>query len=109
MIGMRGKLLGLSLLRLGAGPVLAQPAADPGNGRSLAVELCRGCHLVGPDHAGPVPDGVPSFMAIASRPAVDARAIEAALISPPHPLMPSPPLDTRQMRDIAAYILSLRP
>jgi mono/diheme cytochrome c family protein len=48
-------------------------------------------------------------MAIAARPGLDPRQIEAVLIAPTHPQMPSPPLDTRQMRDVAAYILSLAP
>jgi hypothetical protein len=56
-----------------------------------------------------VPDGISSFMAIAARPGMDAARLEAALLSPPHPAMPSPPLDTRQVHDIAAYILPLRP
>jgi mono/diheme cytochrome c family protein len=88
---------------------LGQPAPDPVSGAALADQLCRSCHLVAPTQRGPVPDGVPSFMAIAQRPGIDSRRIVATLISPPHPLMPSPPLDTRQMQDVAAYILSLRP
>jgi mono/diheme cytochrome c family protein len=90
-------------------PALAQPAPDPAAGRELAQKLCRGCHLVAPGQTGPVPDGIPSFMAIAGRQGIDARRIEAALLAPAHPLMPTPPLDTRQRKDVAAYILSLRP
>ena len=97
------------ILLLGAFPALAQPAPDPAAGKLLAEQLCSSCHLVGPRQAGPVPDGVPSFMAIAARPDNDERRIQAALISAPHPLMPSPPLDSRQMADVASYILTLRP
>jgi mono/diheme cytochrome c family protein len=103
------RLLTASMLATLAAPALAQPAPDPGNGLALAQQLCQGCHLVSPRQAGPVPDGIPSFMALAARPGVDSARIEAVLIKPPHPLMPSPPLDTRQMKDVAAYILSLRP
>jgi hypothetical protein len=102
-------LLMASLICLSAAPGLAQPAADPANGGVLAGELCSGCHLVGPRSQGPVPDGIPSFMAIAARPGIDSARVERTLLSPPHPVMPSPPLDLRQMRDVAAYILSLRP
>ena len=98
-----------SLLALAASPAWAQPAPDPANGLTLADQLCRGCHLVSRSQSGPVPDGVPSFMAIAARPGIDLPRIEAALIQSPHPAMPSPPMDTRQMRDVAAYILSLKP
>ena len=90
-------------------PALAQPAADPANGLVLAERLCRGCHLVAPGQAGPVPDAIPSFMAIAAQPGLDPAKIEAVLIQPTHPAMPSPPLDTHQMCDVAAYILSLKP
>jgi mono/diheme cytochrome c family protein len=87
----------------------AQPAADPTNGHVLASKLCASCHLIDPGAKGPVPDGVPSFMAIAARPGIDAAKLQASLLSPSHPAMPSPPLDTSQVRDVAAYILSLRP
>lgn len=100
----------VSLLVVFAAPtVQAQPAPSPTNGRALAAQLCAGCHLIGPDARGPVPDGIPSFMAIAARPESDEKRIQAALISAPHPLMPSPPLDNRQMADVAAYVLTLRP
>ena len=102
-------LLVASLACLSAAPGLAQPAADPASGGVLAGQLCSGCHLVSPRSHGPVPDGIPSFMAIAARPGIDSARIEATLLSPPHPVMPSPPLDPRQLHDVAAYILSLRP
>ena len=87
----------------------AQSAPDPANGLALAGQLCTGCHLVAPNQRGPVPDGVPSFMALAARPGLEARQIKAALLAPPHPLMPNPPLAVRQMDDVAAYILTLKP
>lgn len=105
---MRWMLVGLSGLLL-AGAAGAQEQGDPAQGRALAEQLCRTCHLIGPDQRGPVPDGVPSFMAIAGRPGLDMKRVEASLVHPPHPLMPEPPLSQRQMRDVAAYILSLRP
>lgn len=107
---MRGALvMAASLLALGASDAVAQAPPDPGNGGALARALCRNCHLIDPNHRGPVPDGVPSFMALAARPGIDAEAIKTALLAPPHPLMPDPPLTQAQMRDVAAYILSLGP
>jgi mono/diheme cytochrome c family protein len=100
------RLLLLSALAL-PGAAWAQPVA-PDQGRALALLLCSACHLVSPAQRGPVPDGVPSFMAIAARPETSEDGVLAALIVPRHPQMPQPPLDRRQMRDVAAYILSLR-
>jgi mono/diheme cytochrome c family protein len=82
--------------------------ADAGRGRELARQLCSSCHLVDPEQNGPVPDAVPSFMAIAARPGTSEGDVIEALIGPSHPIMPQPPLDQQQTRDVAAYILSLR-
>ena len=91
------------------GTTLAQAGTpgDPGRGRDLARQLCGSCHLAGPEQRGPVPDGIPSLMAIAARPGVTEDRLLGALIGPPHPQMPQMPLDRRQTRDVAAYVLSL--
>lgn len=99
----------IAILLLLTLPAAAQQPPDAARGAALARELCSGCHLVGPKAAGPVPDGVPSFMAIAARPGMDAARLEAVLVAPTHPQMPSPPLDTRQRADVVAYLLSLAP
>jgi mono/diheme cytochrome c family protein len=108
---MRWTLFALGgLLAAAAAPARAQEVpADPANGLALAEQLCRNCHLVRPEQRGPVPDDVPSFMAVAGRPGVTQSRLEAALIHPPHPMMPNPPLSQQQIRDVAAYILSLKP
>jgi mono/diheme cytochrome c family protein len=98
----------LAALALGTAPARAEPPGEPGRGRDLARQLCSSCHLVSPDHRGPVPDGIPSFMAIAARPGGTEDHLLGVLVSPPHPAMPAPPLSRQQMRDVAAYILSLR-
>ena len=86
-----------------------QPIPDAANGHALAGRPCAPCHLIGPEAKGPLPDGIPSFMAITTRPGADATRIQASVLSPPHPAMPSPPLDMRQIQDAAAYILTLEP
>lgn len=102
------RTFGLStVLVLATASASAQPAADPSRGRALADQLCSSCHLVSPDHRGPVPDGIPTFMSLAGRPAQTEDRLIVALLSPPHPAMPNPPLDRQQMRDVAAYILTL--
>lgn len=83
----------------------AQPG-DPVAGRALAIELCANCHLV-PGVARPVPDGVPTFAAIA-RKWSDVGALADRLIAPPHPEMPPPPLGNRQRLDVATWIATLR-
>ena len=47
-------------------------------------------------------------MAIAARPGLTEDHLLGVLVSPPHPVMPASPLGQQQMRDTAAYILSLR-
>lgn len=84
------------------------PAGNAAQGAELASTLCRGCHLISPADRGPVPDGVPSFVAIAQRPGQTTTTV-AARIMGDHPIMPQPPLSAQQTQDVAAYILSLRP
>jgi hypothetical protein len=50
---------------------------------------------------------VPSFPTIASRPGISAEHLAGRIIIP-HPAMPGVPLTTAEIRDIVAYILSLR-
>src|SRR5690242_8468352 len=93
-----------AMLAPGRATAQSAPQGDPAAGRTLAGKLCSSCHLVSPDQRGPVPDAVPSFMTIAARPDTTEARLSRVLFSPPHPAMPSPPLDRQQMRDVAAYI-----
>jgi mono/diheme cytochrome c family protein len=83
------------------------PQGNAATGAALARQLCRGCHLISAEDRGPVPDGVPSFVAIANAPDQTARRI-AARIMGDHPIMPQPPLTAQQAADVAAHIISLR-
>ena len=98
----------LATLALGTAQARAEPPGDPSRGRLLARQLCSACHLVSPEHRGPVPDGIRSFMAIAAQPGATEDHLLGVLVSPPHPAMPAPPLGRQQLRDTAAYILSLQ-
>ena len=107
---MRQLIGGLIVTLALCGPAAAQEAPttpDPANGRALAGELCASCHLTSPEDKGPVPDGIPTFMAVAARPGLNEAALTAALLKQ-HPVMPQPPLTSRQTADVVAYILSLR-
>jgi len=88
-----------------ASPVTSAP--DPGHGAELAARLCSNCHLVGAigqEHANV---DVPSFPEIANREGQTAGSIMAKIMLPKHP-MPTIPLTTREVGDLAAYIMTLR-
>jgi hypothetical protein len=104
---------GVAMLALGVPSAMAQtpgvaetPAmADAELGRDLAARLCSGCHLVEPEHVGPVVDGVPTFMRIAEE--LDDEAIETMMIAPSHPAMPEAPLTRLERQHVIAHIRSL--
>jgi cytochrome c len=95
-------------LALAAGPAIAQPLqGDARSGRELSERLCTNCHSVQAGASGPVSTDVPGFPAIANRPGATAQGVAGAIIIP-HPAMPGVQLTVRELRDIVAYILSLK-
>lgn len=80
---------------------------DIQNGREFATKLCSNCHALPSDpvHAGR-PD-VPSFTAIARMPNITPERLTGAIVLP-HPEMPGVPLTRAEIRDLTAYILSLK-
>jgi mono/diheme cytochrome c family protein len=96
-------LLGASLAL--AGPVTTKP--DPAHGQDLAGRLCSNCHLVGTGQQRHANVDVPSFREIANKEAQTEGTIMAHIALPKHP-MPTIPLTTRELADLAAYIMSLR-
>jgi mono/diheme cytochrome c family protein len=94
------------LLALLAGPAAAQPGGAQ-RGHELARRLCVDCHAVEPRPAGPARADVPSFAAIAGRPGVTPERLAGAIIIP-HPAMPGVQLTIAEIRDVVAYILSLK-
>jgi mono/diheme cytochrome c family protein len=90
------------------GNAQAQIAApDAPNGQELAERLCAICHAVTPGSTSGRPD-VPSFAVIAKLPDLTPERLVGAIIIP-HPPMPGIPLTRSEIRDIVAYIMSLRP
>jgi len=87
-----------------AGPVTGAP--DPGHGKELAARLCSNCHLVTSQQEHAIAD-IPSFQEIANKEGQTAGSIMAHIILPKHP-MPTIPLTTREVGDLAAYIMALR-
>jgi|SRR5262245_1482992 len=93
----------------GIGPTQAQMAqGDAKRGQELSQRVCSGCHSVSPGSAATVNADVPTFAAIACRPDTTAERLAGRIIVP-HPPMPNVQLTVAEMRDIIAYILSLRP
>jgi cytochrome c len=93
---------------LGIGPTQAQTAlGDAKRGQELSQRVCSGCHSVTPGSAATVNADVPTFAGIASRPDLTAERLAGRIIVP-HPPMPNVQLTVAEMRDIIAYILSLR-
>lgn len=87
-------------------PAFAQPASAP-RGRELSQRLCVNCHAVDARPSGPVRADIPSFATIAARADVTPERIAGAIIIP-HPAMPGVQLTVSEIRDIVAYILSLK-
>lgn len=86
----------------------AQPSsADAGRGHELAGRLCTNCHAIDGETYGSIRADVPSFPTIANRPGTSAEHLAGRIIVP-HPAMPGVPMTRAAIRDIVAYIVSLK-
>lgn len=88
--------------------VQAQDIGDIQQGRQLALDVCASCHAV---RAGQIRSSLataPSFEEIANTPGMTAAALNFWLTAHVHPTMPLLILSSQQVRDVSAYILSLR-
>lgn len=96
---------------LAAALVLAQAsgaaaAGDAATGKKLAELWCASCHLVSPEQTSATTEA-PPFAAIAKR-SKDQMDALAAFLADPHPPMPKLSLTRQEIRDLLAYISSLR-
>jgi cytochrome c len=82
-----------------------EPSAS--RGRELAVRLCSNCHLVDGSGTAATPVGIGTFRGIANRPGQTADRISNVLILP-HMPMPDAQLTREEIRDILAYLETLR-
>jgi mono/diheme cytochrome c family protein len=97
-----------AVLLAAAGDALAQGTApNPAEGRRIAERFCISCHVVAPGAAQAATAGIPTFAAMAQNPAQTPERLAGKMIAP-HPPMPGISLTRQEMRDLAAYILSLR-
>jgi len=106
----------VSVILAATGTVMAAPLAGPGisamditEGDRLAHTLCVNCHIV--DARGPLlrTDRVPSFPWIAQQPGLSQDFLRVWLISSrSHERMPDFSLTREEIRQLSAYIFSLR-
>ncbi len=107
----------LTALVIAAVPALAQEADsdDVAQGHHLATLICSACHVAASDQPfEPIlRPPAPSFVAIAQRPSTTAESVQKFLatthrdISNPQG-MPNPQLLDSQVRQLTAYLVSLR-
>jgi mono/diheme cytochrome c family protein len=92
----------------GAPLVVATPP-NPERGLQLATKLCSNCHDVDGKSA-PVQSAAAasSFASAANRPGQTSDRLEGYMLEPPHPAMPQVQLTREEIKDIAAYILTLK-
>ncbi len=85
----------------------AQTPSSIMRGQGIAERACAGCHAMNGGQ-GSIIQGrvVPSFRAIAGL-GWSAERLQSFIMTPHRP-MPATPLDLSEVRDLSAYILSLK-
>jgi mono/diheme cytochrome c family protein len=92
----------------------ADNAGNAQSGRQVALTSCTGCHVVAPDQPfRPIyPEKLPDFKTIANKPNTSAASLRHFLDTlpavPKRSKMGNPLLSGEDLRDVVAYILSLR-
>lgn len=81
-------------------------AQDPSAGRKTAAQVCSACHSIGMRGRSPNPKA-PPFRAVAQLPSTTETSL-AVFLTTSHEPMPNFVLSREEIRDLTAYILSLR-
>jgi mono/diheme cytochrome c family protein len=89
---------------LAAGTARAQDIAA---GKAIAQARCSNCHRVDPRQKATVRATAPTFLSIAQMTSTTEMSL-AAFLTTPHGGMPNLILNREEIRDVSAYILSLR-
>lgn len=96
-------------LILGLGSAQAQDmVGDPDAGAVFAQRVCAACHVVGGDWPANPRNPAPGFEDIAREPSVTPLGLRVFLNSP-HRNMPNLILSEKEVDDVIAYIMALRP
>jgi mono/diheme cytochrome c family protein len=89
-------------------PAHGQTQATVARGKEIAERVCAGCHAIDGRQGSTVQGtDVPSFRALADRPYRTPESLQAIIMTPRHP-MPAIPLELSEIRDVIAYIQSLK-
>jgi len=86
----------------------AQDIGDVKQGRQLALDVCASCHAVRAGATQSPLATAPSFEEIAHTPGMTEAALAVWLTAQSHPTMPNLILSPQQVRNVSAYLLSLR-
>jgi cytochrome c len=108
---MKVLLLALMAGALGTAPAAAQPRLNTGNaekGKVIAQRLCASCHGLSAAPGAAASSDILSFPAIARQEKATGEYLAGRIIIP-HPAMPDIALDIAEIRDVIAYIVSLKP
>ena len=115
---MRNAFIWLIVLYLAGGSARSQDSVNPGDvrsGHALAVQFCSLCHVAARDQYAPpiLRPPAPSFDTIAQRETTNADSIGAFLTTTHQGLdnpngMSNPRLQDYEVRQVTAYLLSLR-
>ena len=84
----------------------AARAQDIAAGQAIAKTWCSNCHSTAARDAA-ARDGVPTLLSIAQMPSTTEIAL-AAFLTTPHGRMPNFGLTRAEIKNVSAYILSLR-
>lgn|SRR5665647_1677508 len=82
-------------------------AQDTAKGHALAKQVCSVCHAIDKTQSRSPNEAAPRFEVIANVPGMTAIALTVALRTS-HRTMPNLVLEPDELRDVAAYILSLK-
>lgn len=105
---LRVRLLGTCLaIVAGAGQAGAAPYGDADTGKRLAELWCSSCHLVSSEQTRATTEA-PPFATIAAH-SPEPLSWIGPFLADPHPPMPQFSLTRDEIRDLAAYIASLKP
>jgi mono/diheme cytochrome c family protein len=100
-------LLPSRLIVLGILGTAAAQAQDIAAGHAIAENWCSNCHSIAAKDAT-ARDGVPAFFSIAQMTSTTEMSLAAFLTTPHAAGMPNFSLSHAEIRDVSAYILSLR-
>jgi cytochrome c len=99
--------LGAFLIVLTAAPIRAQNVSEQLQGAAFAQRICAECHAVQPGQPRSPNGQAPTFETVAKTPGMTAIAL-TAILRTSHRTMPNIILSDDDLRDVIAYILSLK-